>query len=155
MNKDTLRSSIKAYCLELMKETSTSGGAGGYLTKKAFRSPKKQDLKSPAGFESSPSPNMYTKTMKFKIVKPKERLNSKDLWENIIKCSCGWSWDLKDGGNDPYICHKCGNMNQINESNYNQFKKSNYAIFLHFPIFRISRFIFVFFYSKTANICCY
>jgi len=83
MNKDTLRSSIKAYCLELMKETSTSGGAGGYLTKKAFRSTKKQDLKSPTGFESSPNPNMYTKTMKFKIVKPKERLNSKDLWKEI------------------------------------------------------------------------
>jgi hypothetical protein len=83
INKDTLRSSIKAYCLELMKETSTSGGAGGYLTKKAFRSTKKQDLKSPTGFESSPNPNMYTKTMKFKIVKPKERLNSKDLWKEI------------------------------------------------------------------------
>lgn len=83
INKDTLRSSIKAYCLELMKETSTSGGAGGYLTKKVFRSTKKQDLKSPTGFESSPNPNMYTKTMKFKIVKPKERLNSKDLWKEI------------------------------------------------------------------------
>ena len=95
MNKDTLRSSIKAYCLELMKETSTSGGEGGYLTKKAFRSTKKQDLKSPTGFESSPNPNMYTKTMKFKIVKPKERLNSKDLWKE-----------------------------ELQESKYNQFKKS-------------------------------
>jgi hypothetical protein len=25
-----------------------------------------------------------------------------------IKCSCGWSWDLAEGGQDPYICHKCG-----------------------------------------------
>lgn len=95
MNKDTLRSSIKAYCLELMKETSTLGGEGGYLTKVAFRKPKKQDIKSPTGFETSPNPNMYTKTMKFKIVSPKARLNSKDLWKE-----------------------------ELQESKYNQFKKS-------------------------------
>ena len=29
-----------------------------------------------------------------------------------INCDCGWSWDLSDGGNDPYICHKCGNDNE-------------------------------------------
>ena len=28
-----------------------------------------------------------------------------------ITCKCGWGWDLKDGGNDPYICHKCGHDN--------------------------------------------
>lgn len=29
-----------------------------------------------------------------------------------IECKgCGWSWDLKDGGNDPYVCHKCGKDN--------------------------------------------
>jgi hypothetical protein len=83
MDKNTLRSSIKAYCLELIKETSVSGDAGGYLTKAAFRKPKKQDIKSPTGFETSPKPNMYTKTMKFKIVSPKDRLNSKDLWKEI------------------------------------------------------------------------
>ena len=37
MNKEILQSTIKAYCIELIKETSTSGGAGSYLTKKAFR----------------------------------------------------------------------------------------------------------------------
>lgn len=30
---------------------------------------------------------------------------------NQITCKCGWKWDLKDGGNDPYVCHKCGNDN--------------------------------------------
>ena len=124
MDKKTRQSSIKAFVRELMKEMSVSGNAGGYLTKKAGRKLKKQDITSPTGFESSPNPNMYTKTMKFKIVKPSARLNSKDLWENIIKCSCGWSWDLKDGGDDPYTCHKCGKINTINESKYTQFKKS-------------------------------
>jgi len=31
---------------------------------------------------------------------------------NIIKCSkCNWSWLKKDGGNNPYLCHKCGYNN--------------------------------------------
>jgi cytidyltransferase-like protein len=30
----------------------------------------------------------------------------------IITCgNCGWEWDLADGGDDPYICHKCGHDN--------------------------------------------
>ena len=29
-----------------------------------------------------------------------------------IKCnSCSWSWNEKDGGEDMYVCHKCGNDN--------------------------------------------
>jgi len=30
----------------------------------------------------------------------------------VICDECGWSWDLSDGGNDPYICHKCGHDNE-------------------------------------------
>lgn len=25
----------------------------------------------------------------------------------VICDNCGWSWDLADGGDDPYVCHKC------------------------------------------------
>ncbi len=84
MDKNILKSSIKAYCLELMQEISSlgAGGEGAYTTKYAGRKVTSQDKNSPTGFESSPNPNMYTKTMKFRIVKPNERLNSKDLWEN-------------------------------------------------------------------------
>jgi hypothetical protein len=28
-----------------------------------------------------------------------------------VNCDCGWSWDISDGGSDPYKCHKCGNDN--------------------------------------------
>jgi ribosome assembly protein YihI (activator of Der GTPase) len=29
-----------------------------------------------------------------------------------VECKgCGWSWDLNDGGSDPYVCHKCGEDN--------------------------------------------
>lgn len=29
----------------------------------------------------------------------------------VICDNCGWSWNIKDGGNDPYVCHKCGHDN--------------------------------------------
>jgi hypothetical protein len=24
-----------------------------------------------------------------------------------ITCECGWSWKISEGGDDPYVCHKC------------------------------------------------
>ena len=38
-----------------------------------------------------------------------------------IECdNCDWSWDIKDGGDDLYICHECGHDNtpQLNEGIY-------------------------------------
>lgn len=33
-----------------------------------------------------------------------------------VKCDkCEWEWDLSDGGNDPYTCHKCGHVNKEQE----------------------------------------
>jgi hypothetical protein len=82
MNKDLLKKYIKDYTFELLRlgEINTTSNIGGYLTKAAFRKPKKQDINNPTGFESEPKPNMSTKTLGFKIVKPNDRLNSKDLW---------------------------------------------------------------------------
>ena len=32
---------------------------------------------------------------------------------NKVTCDeCGWSWNLSDGGDDPYTCHKCGHENK-------------------------------------------
>jgi hypothetical protein len=32
-----------------------------------------------------------------------------DLTDDKIVCqNCGWSWKVKDGGDDLYVCHKCG-----------------------------------------------
>ena len=29
-----------------------------------------------------------------------------------IECdNCPWSWEIKDGGDDLYMCHKCGHDN--------------------------------------------
>jgi tRNA(Ile2) C34 agmatinyltransferase TiaS len=32
--------------------------------------------------------------------------------DDEVICQCGWSWKLSDGGDDPYICHKCGHNNE-------------------------------------------
>jgi hypothetical protein len=45
--------------------------------------------------------------------------------ESVTCDECGWSWKLSEGGNDPYVCHKCGNDNSINESVYTRRRLSN------------------------------
>jgi hypothetical protein len=42
--------------------------------------------------------------------------------DGTVDCNkCGWSWELSDGGDDPYVCHKCGNKNNnLNESVINE-----------------------------------
>ena len=32
-----------------------------------------------------------------------------------VVCKCGWDWELSKGGEDEYVCHKCGtdNMDQM------------------------------------------
>jgi len=36
------------------------------------------------------------------------RLNEIVTNKEVICDKCGWSWSLEDGGDDPYVCHKCG-----------------------------------------------
>jgi hypothetical protein len=51
----------------------------------------------------------------------KDNLNTpvnEDIIDGEIECGkCGWKWDLADGGQEPYICHKCDydNSDQIEE----------------------------------------
>ena len=59
---------------------------------------------------------------------------------NKIVCArCKWSWDIVDGGNDLFICHKCGKDNTpiqeaLNEGNYD--KITNTLSSLAFSIFK-------------------
>lgn len=44
-----------------------------------------------------------------------KKLIIESIKNNTVTCdNCGWQWNLKDGGNDPYICHKCGHDNNPN-----------------------------------------
>ena len=46
--------------------------------------------------------------------------------KRIVCDNCNWAWDIKDGGDDLYMCHKCGHDNEnINE----QEEKVNYKIY--------------------------
>ena len=41
-----------------------------------------------------------------------KRLIKEEIKDGKVICdSCGWSWDLSDGGKDKYVCHKCGHDN--------------------------------------------
>ena len=45
------------------------------------------------------------------MIKLKDILNEKVDGGKVICDKCHWSWDISDGGNTPYTCHKCGNDN--------------------------------------------
>lgn len=94
MEKNKLRELVKN-CID---EMSATAGAGGFLGRMMVKKPQKenttkafnsnpartktvQDTNSPSGFESMPdSAKVYIKGG-FKVIKPEDRLNSKDLWK--------------------------------------------------------------------------
>jgi hypothetical protein len=52
--------------------------------------------------------------------------------EETVECeNCGWEWNLKDGGKEPFVCHKCGHDNtekyDMNESLRDWFKKEDWV----------------------------
>jgi hypothetical protein len=58
-------------------------------------------------------------------MKPKEKktfsFSEQVQGDSIICNNCGWTWKIKDGGNDLYICHKCGHDNTPQQSSSNNF----------------------------------
>ena len=52
--------------------------------------------------------------------------------EETVECeNCGWEWNLKDGGAEPFVCHKCGHDNvekyDMNESLRDWFQKEDWV----------------------------
>jgi len=97
MEKSKLKELVKQVISEYLDEMSTSGGAGAYLTKyafkpkeldeamgyktlKAFSKPTKKEQNTPAGFEKMPKSGKAYTDIGYKQVKLSDRLNSKDLW---------------------------------------------------------------------------
>jgi hypothetical protein len=98
MEKDKLKELVLKYISEILDEDgSTTAGVPGFLSAKAFkpkyesttkaftRNPARpitaQDKNSPTGFESMPdSAKIYIKGG-FRAIKPKERIDAKDLWK--------------------------------------------------------------------------
>jgi hypothetical protein len=49
---------------------------------------------------------------------PNEKLTFEQVQGDSIVCdNCGWTWKIADGGDDLYICHKCGHDNTPKETN--------------------------------------
>jgi hypothetical protein len=42
--------------------------------------------------------------------------------DRIVCDNCGWNWPIKDGGDDLYVCHKCGHDStpSLNEGRYDK-----------------------------------
>ena len=98
MEKNKLKELVKQVMSEYLDEMSTSGAAGGYLGKKAFKpeqleekagyltlkafkKPSKKEQNTPAGFEKMPKSGKAYTDIGYKQVKLSDRLNSKDLWD--------------------------------------------------------------------------
>ena len=58
-----------------------------------------------------------------------DSLNEAIVGEKIECDNCGWSWNIVDGGDDLFICHKCGHDNEpVNEKkNKDPFGLNAYA----------------------------
>ena len=96
MDKDKLKELVLKHLAELLDEESATGGEG-YLGVKAFKPQKEstnkvfnrnparpvtaQDKNAPAGFEKMPQSGDVYKKMGFRIIKPSERIDAKDLWK--------------------------------------------------------------------------
>ena len=63
---------------------------------------------------TSKIPNIKDYIVGINLDKP---LNEAIVGDKIECDKCGWSWKIADGGDDLFICHKCGNDNEpINEA---------------------------------------
>ena len=51
--------------------------------------------------------------MKFRIL---PKVDEASIGATIDCGNCGWNWEVAEGGNDLYICHKCGHDNEPQET---------------------------------------
>jgi hypothetical protein len=87
---------------------------------------RKKDLKKISGsltqqvvFNRQKDPE-YAKKMEKVRKEVYKQLGREDLMESVVDgvvhCDkCNWKWDIVQGGNDPYTCHKCGHNNLSNK----------------------------------------
>jgi len=61
------------------------------------------------------------------MLKLKDILNEKIEGSKVICDSCGWSWNISDGGKDTYTCHKCGTDNTPMNEDLNKWFKEKWV----------------------------
>ena len=64
------------------------------------------------------------------LINETQALRLLELMDNnkVICNSCGWFWDLSEGGDDPYICHKCWTDNS-EETSEDEFKGKRVMVY--------------------------
>jgi phosphopantetheine adenylyltransferase len=65
----------------------------------------------------------------FNILNPMSESEEITTWveesiegDSIVCDGCGWTWKIKDGGNDLFMCHKCGHDNTPKKETNNFFE---------------------------------
>jgi len=61
------------------------------------------------------------------MIKLKDILNEKIEGSKVICDKCGWQWDISVGGEDTYVCHKCGNDNTPISEDLNKWFKEKWV----------------------------
>ena len=79
----------------------TLGGVSGTKAR-AVLDDKEEFFKYLPNIEDTDKEKIYS------ILKP---ITEEIQGDSIVCDNCGWTWKIKDGGNDLYICHKCGHDN--------------------------------------------
>ena len=60
--------------------------------------------------------SMILKSLPTNILNKIEIIQETVTATQVICDNCGWEWAIKDGGDDLYICHKCGHDNTPNSN---------------------------------------
>jgi hypothetical protein len=60
--------------------------------------------------------------MYWAYIKGRNDISEEIVGDSIVCDNCGWTWKIKDGGDDLFICHKCGHDNTPKEETNDFFK---------------------------------
>lgn len=123
------------------------GRLGDLTTTNTHEDDKLNDLEAEANLKGTMTFRNWTDSLNEKKEKDPFGLNqyARELAQGLeeaivgkkVECdNCDWSWNIKDGGDDLYTCHKCGHDNtpkQLNEGRYdksaNEFSKIVFEMF--------------------------
>jgi hypothetical protein len=96
-----------------------------HLKDKSYKSKVIKTLKDVYGLDAHDGGTEFSPSSTIKFDND-QVLEAIDTEGNITCDNCEWSWNIKEGGEHPYLCHKCGHDNSVKES-YDELE--NYMFF--------------------------
>lgn len=117
-DKTTYMISLRLLILDDVKVWTTKSNVFGARNTEGttrYFSDREDAAKFAGGTIKGPHPGRALAKVTYKRKKEKKVDDKPTIDENtgeMVTCSkCGWAWKLSDGGQDPFICHKCGHDN--------------------------------------------